>query len=188
MASNPYVNKVEYDGQTLMDLTGDTVTANDVRSGVTFHDRSGAAQQGGLIISSVYNGLDSSSTTDALSANMGRELNAKFEKNSYTAFTVLYNRGTILNGGYVRIGKKAFISVVFQASFTASNVPGILGTSDFTSDIPITPLTCLDITDFSTDSVQVVPCLFYAQGNNRIMLQSAVSGHTYSISGVVNIQ
>lgn len=74
MANNPNVNKVEYNGQTLMDLTGDTVTQNDVRSGVTFHDRSGAAQQGGLIISPVYNGLDSSSTTDALSANQGRVL------------------------------------------------------------------------------------------------------------------
>lgn len=136
----------------------------------------------------VIDDLNSDSSTDALSAKQGKVLNTKIENNSYSQFSVLYNRGTILNGGYVRIGKKVFISVVFQSTFTASNVPGILGTSDFTSDIPITPLTCLDITDFSTDSVQIVPCLFYAQGNNRIMLQSAVSGHTYSISGVVNIQ
>ena len=31
------VNKVVYDGNTLIDLTGDTVTAADVASGVTFH-------------------------------------------------------------------------------------------------------------------------------------------------------
>lgn len=37
MATNPYVNKVEFGGQTLIDLTQDTVTANDVAEGVYFH-------------------------------------------------------------------------------------------------------------------------------------------------------
>ena len=41
MASNPYINKVEYGGQTLIDLTQDTVTANDVAEGVYFHLPSG---------------------------------------------------------------------------------------------------------------------------------------------------
>lgn len=48
MANNPYVNKVEYAGQTLMDLTGDTVTPSKVLNGETFHDRSGTPQQGSL--------------------------------------------------------------------------------------------------------------------------------------------
>ena len=97
MANNPYVNKVEYDGQTLMDLTGDTVTPNDVRSGVTFHDRSGAAQQGGLIISPVYDGLDSTSETDALSANQGRVLNSKFTSsyNQITTFESSWSATTV---------------------------------------------------------------------------------------------
>lgn len=42
MASNPYKNKVVYDGTTLIDLTGDTVTAADLRYGKTAHDASGA--------------------------------------------------------------------------------------------------------------------------------------------------
>ena len=46
MANNPYVNKVQYGNQTLMDLTEDTVTPEDVAEGVTFHDRSGAQQTG----------------------------------------------------------------------------------------------------------------------------------------------
>lgn len=37
------VNKVEYGGQTLIDLTGDTVTAGSLKKGVTAHDRSGAS-------------------------------------------------------------------------------------------------------------------------------------------------
>ena len=46
MANNPYVNKVVYGNTTVLDLTNDTVTANDVKSGVTFHDATGASQTG----------------------------------------------------------------------------------------------------------------------------------------------
>lgn len=48
MATNPYINKVEFDGDTLMDLTGDTASPSDVLLGKTFHDRSGAPQTGTL--------------------------------------------------------------------------------------------------------------------------------------------
>ena len=40
------VNKVIYDGQTLIDLTGDTITADNVLSAFTFHDKSGAEATG----------------------------------------------------------------------------------------------------------------------------------------------
>ena len=79
MADNPNVNKVEYDGQTLIDLTSDTATPSDVLSGVTFHDRSGAPQQGSLITHNVYDGLDSTSASDALSAKQGKVLNDKIK-------------------------------------------------------------------------------------------------------------
>ncbi|MCR5224597.1 MAG: hypothetical protein K6C34_00780 [Alphaproteobacteria bacterium] len=42
MANNQYYNKVIYGGTTLIDLTGDTVTAADILTGVTAHDKSGA--------------------------------------------------------------------------------------------------------------------------------------------------
>lgn len=41
MADNPYVNKVQYDGNTLIDLTSDTVTAATLLSGYTAHIASG---------------------------------------------------------------------------------------------------------------------------------------------------
>lgn len=40
------INKVIYGGNTLLDLTSDTVTASDVLSGVTFHLPSGASGTG----------------------------------------------------------------------------------------------------------------------------------------------
>jgi len=39
-------NKIIYGGNTLIDLTADTVEASDVRKGVTFHDKSGAVLEG----------------------------------------------------------------------------------------------------------------------------------------------
>lgn len=37
-----YVNKVVYGSRTLIDLTGDTITADKILSGLTAHDKSGA--------------------------------------------------------------------------------------------------------------------------------------------------
>lgn len=42
MATNQYVNKVVYNGTTLIDLTSDTVDASHVLYGYTAHDKSGA--------------------------------------------------------------------------------------------------------------------------------------------------
>lgn len=46
MANNQYVNKVIYGGDTLIDLTPDQVTRNDVLEGVTFHLPSGEPTTG----------------------------------------------------------------------------------------------------------------------------------------------
>ena len=46
MANNTYVNKVIYYGDTLIDISGDDVTASDVLSGKKFHLPSGAQGTG----------------------------------------------------------------------------------------------------------------------------------------------
>ena len=43
------INKVVYGSQTLIDLTGDTVSVSDVVSGVTFHLRDGSIGTGTII-------------------------------------------------------------------------------------------------------------------------------------------
>lgn len=77
MASNPYVNKVVYGDDTLIDLTEDTVTPNDVLLGVTFHNAAGASQVGAVITHDVIDNLNSTSSSDALSANQGHVLDGK---------------------------------------------------------------------------------------------------------------
>lgn len=46
MANNNYINKVIYGNDTLIDLTADTITASDLLSGKTAHDKSGATITG----------------------------------------------------------------------------------------------------------------------------------------------
>lgn len=46
--ANPYVNKVDFGNETLIDLTGDTVAASDVASGKYFHLPSGEQTTGTL--------------------------------------------------------------------------------------------------------------------------------------------
>ena len=45
---NPYVNKVVYGTDTLIDLTADTVTPSTLMQGYTAHDKSGALITGTL--------------------------------------------------------------------------------------------------------------------------------------------
>lgn len=40
------INKVIYDGYTLVDLTGDNIQPGNVDEGITFHDASGEQQIG----------------------------------------------------------------------------------------------------------------------------------------------
>ena len=77
MASNPYVNKVEYGDQTLIDLTEDTVSPNNVLLGATFHNAAGASQVGAVITHDVVDNLNSTSSSDALSAKQGHVLDEK---------------------------------------------------------------------------------------------------------------
>lgn len=62
MAQNPYVNKVIYGNQTVMDISGDTVTPADVASGKTFHDASGEAQTGSYVAPVIQNLYPSNSS------------------------------------------------------------------------------------------------------------------------------
>ena len=46
MANNQYINKVIYGGNTLIDISADTATADKVLSTFTFHDRTGEQKTG----------------------------------------------------------------------------------------------------------------------------------------------
>lgn len=57
------INKIIYSGQTLLDLTGDSVAANKLISGETAHDKSGAVITGTLTIVTYYTGSSTPSSS-----------------------------------------------------------------------------------------------------------------------------
>ena len=67
-------NKVVFGEEVIMDLTGDSVSPENLLAGETAHDRAGNPITGAVITHGVVDNLESTSTEDALSANQGREL------------------------------------------------------------------------------------------------------------------
>ena len=85
--SNTYVNKVIYDGTTLIDLTSDTLTAADLAYGKTAHDKSGATITG-------INTKDSTTTdANATAAEILSTKTAYVNKNKITG--EMPNRGAV---------------------------------------------------------------------------------------------
>lgn len=57
------VNKVVYNNKTLIDLTNDTVTTNDLVEGVIAHDKSGTQINGALVVRTIYTGSETPSNS-----------------------------------------------------------------------------------------------------------------------------
>lgn len=57
------INKVVYNNETLIDLTNDTVTTNDLIKGVVAHDKSGTKINGALVVRTVYTGSETPSNS-----------------------------------------------------------------------------------------------------------------------------
>lgn len=81
------INKVVYGGNTLIDLTSDTVTASDVLTGVTFHLPSGATGTG----SCAYD-VDSSSCTAVVAEVLATKT---FAKGGSVLTGTMTNRGAV---------------------------------------------------------------------------------------------
>ena len=70
--ANQYKNKIIYNGSTLIDLTSDTITAADLASGKTAHDKSGAIITG----TNTYDSDTSNDTAVAAEILIGKTAHA----------------------------------------------------------------------------------------------------------------
>ena len=57
------INKVVYGGDTLIDLTSDTVAASSMLSGVTAHNNAGVAITGTITQATIYTGSSTPSSS-----------------------------------------------------------------------------------------------------------------------------
>lgn len=124
--NNGYINKVIYDGTTLIDLTSDTITASDLLYGVTAHDASGAPITG----SCTYD-ADTSDATATIAEVLatktfyknGQKLTGTMTNNGGVTGTISTVAGeyTIPSGYHDGSGKVSILSTE-QAKIIAGNI------------------------------------------------------------------
>lgn len=149
MATNQYVNKVVYGGETLIDLTADTITADKLAKNVTAHDKSGAPITG----TSTFDADTSDATATA--AEILSTKTAYVNGNKVTGS--MPNRGAVtgtistkaqqytIAQGYHDGSGKVSISSTEQAKIIATNIRqgvtilGVEGTMSGTEDMDIEP-------------------------------------------------
>lgn len=179
------INKVIYGGNTLIDLTSDTVTAADVQSGVTFHLPSG-------VITTGTSTLDSDTSADT--ALIAEVLTGKTFHARGSALTgTMPNRGAVsgvintLNGvytianGYHDGSGTVAIDSTEQSKLIASNIRegitilGVTGTMSGeegvnAESINVTPLvtaqTITPSTGYNYISQVVVAAIPYVESDN----------------------
>lgn len=123
--ANQYVNKVVYDGTTLIDLTSDTVAAAYILSGYTAHDKSGAPITGSC-------GFDSDTTdANAVAAEILTGKTAYVNKVKITGnmpnrgsndITVTGKAGTSIPAGYYDGSGKAVLDAASSTNLVSGNI------------------------------------------------------------------
>lgn len=126
MADNQYINKVVYGGTTLIDLTGDDVTASDVLYGKEFHLPSGAPATG----TCTYDADTSDATAVAAEIlatktayKNGQKITGTMPNNGAVAGTISTKAGeyTVPQGYHDGSGKVSIDSAE-QAKIIATNI------------------------------------------------------------------
>ena len=120
------VNKVIYGGNTLIDLTSDTITASDLASGVTAHDKSGAVITG----TNTYDSDTSEDTAAVAEILLGKTAHARGTKLTGTMPNNGAVSGTISSKaqeytvpqGYHDGSGKVAISATEQAKIIGGNI------------------------------------------------------------------
>lgn len=141
MANNT-INKVIYGGQTLIDLTSDTVSASDILTGKTAHDKSGAIITGSCDYDSNTSN-DTATSSDILSGvtahARGTALTGSMTNNGSVSGTITTKaQEYTIPTGYHDGGGKVSISSTEQAKIIKGNIKSgitILGvTGDYSGE------------------------------------------------------
>ncbi len=162
MANNQYVNKVIYGGNTLIDISGDTVEASKLLSGYTAHDKSGAPITGSCAYDADTSDANATAAEILLSKTAyvnGVKLTGTMPNNGAVTGTISTKAGqyTVPQGYHDGSGKVG-ISATEQAKIIAANIKAgiqILGVEGSYSGEAVTA-TAVNITP-STAAQTILP-------------------------------
>lgn len=121
-----YINKIVYNGNTLIDLTSDTVTADKVLQGYTAHDKSGALITG-LNTFDSDTSIDTAAVAEILSGKTaharGTQLTGTMPNNGAVSGTISeVSQEYTVPLGYHDGSGKVSISATEQAKIIATNI------------------------------------------------------------------
>ena len=138
------VNKVIYDGNTLVDLTGDTVTATDLADGVKATGADGNPIIGLMQKVTIDTELSATSTNPVDNKVVYNALNNKLDKTGIAAYATRDGSGNIITDTYVKksevsggvstsesntwTGKQTFQKMKYN--FESYNAPRVSGATD----------------------------------------------------------
>ncbi|MFI3173720.1 MAG: hypothetical protein R3Y53_00790 [Bacillota bacterium] len=141
------VNKFIYGGETMFDLTGDSVTADKLLSGVTAHDKAGES-----VVGTCTFDVDSTDGTATVSEILngksayarGAKLNGTMPNNGAVSETIATVDGEVaIAQGYHDGGGKVALDEVEKAKLVPNNIKqgivlfGVEGTCDASGDVTV---------------------------------------------------
>ena len=160
MANNQYVNKVVYDGDTLIDLTSDTVAAAYLLKNYTAHDKSGAPITGSCEYDSKT--TDANATASEILSGKTAYVNktkitGSMTNNGANNVTVSSTSGTSIPAGFYDGSGKAVLDSTSVTNLVATNIRdgvvicGVEGSLSPEDDLTVGPISATP-----TSSQQVI--------------------------------
>lgn len=142
-------NKVVYGTLVLMDLTSDTVTADDLAKGVTCHDKSGNPITGTLTENDALKIVSNSQAIDYyVNTTYGGvkipliKVSARFKPDTNNEKTILNGERTItINNDASNFGNATAADVAVGKTFTSKNGLAITGTLDMSGSDKVYTIT-----------------------------------------------